>query len=80
MAHARLGLSQRRCVFFFAKMDLCAGLAPACAVYGTAASLPMLAEHLKSLLRGPGRPDAGLGIWEIETARRNSSGPLDLLV
>jgi len=32
-------------VFFFAKLDLRAGLAPACAVYGTAASLPMLAEN-----------------------------------
>jgi hypothetical protein len=27
------------------RMDLRAGLAPACAVYGTAASLPMLAEN-----------------------------------
>ena len=40
-------LAQRRCVFFFAtyqKLDLCAGCAPASAVYDTAASLPMLAE------------------------------------
>ena len=30
---------------FLQKMDLRAGLAPAYAVYGTAASLPMLAEN-----------------------------------
>jgi hypothetical protein len=50
-------------VFFIAKlMDLRAGLAPAYAVYETAASLPMLAEHLKLTGGGPRRFGAGPGV------------------
>src|SRR5476649_1590103 len=49
-AHAAQGLRPTSvCVLFCELMDLCAGLAPACAVYGTAASLPMLAEREKWL-------------------------------
>jgi hypothetical protein len=64
MASAGPGLRPTSVCVLLCKMDLRAGLAPAYAVYETAASLPMLAERLQKLKR-PG------GV---------ASGPLDLLV